>query len=244
MDEREGIEVDPQEEGSGEDLQVDGEVREEGPSVYEFPVDQIPEEWQGKSAGEIRMLWNMAAQQLAAKNEQLETYKQYASQPRVQNPMEQAPKEPEVDLKELLYEDPEKAFDLEIQKRLRPYIQEYQQTAAETAFMSVGREYSDFAEHEAVVKNILSQSSAPVTPQTVRATYLMAKGMRALEAEQAQARKPSVSEKPSAPSKLESTPKLEGLEAEIATGMGMNAEEYFQYKHETLDEVEVPLGND
>lgn len=207
-----------------------------------IPVDSLPEDMRDKSPAEINRMWQTAAAVLAAKNdevEQLNTRLRALEEAKTKEPPEPDPTEG-VDLKEMIYDDPEKAVEIAFQRVYGKEFQRVESAVSDTVLMKVAKEIGpDFDKHEDKIRAILAGSKGPVTPDTVHGAYLMAKGLSTVEYEREARKKAAESEPPTPEVKDSDLPQLTDLDKQIARGMGMSEEEYIKYSGEYI-EVEVP----
>jgi hypothetical protein len=233
---------------------LEQEEEEQGPEPTPDPgvwQEGMPEEWKGKSKGEVSALWTSAATVLDAKNAEVESLRQQMESLRSQSQFQSAPPPPPpaeepVDFKSLIFDDPERAIEVAMERKYGSRVKEIDQTQADLAVMKVEREYPDFEKHRDTINAVLSQNRGmKITDQTVRAAYLMAKGNAALQAEQ-QARTAAIHSQPPTPPESKK-PKVEitSLEQEVARAMGFETDEEFAEWRDSDDEmtVEVPRGN-
>lgn len=217
--------------------------------VFNAPLTELPAEWAGKSAAEIRTLWETAGTVMASTNDANEAYKQRiadleAARPApIVEPVEDP--DADVDMKQLIYENPEKAFDIAMRRKYGPLIDRIEENIGDTAIINARSALPDFERYEDTVKQLVKGAGAGVNDSLVRQAYLTAVGMEKLEADTAErsaaAARPKPEPDPPAPKVVPVT----GLAAEIMRGSGFESEEEFN-EYLAMDdeiEVEVPLGD-
>lgn len=211
-------------------------------------VADLPEEMRGKTPAEISTMWGAAARVLADKNSETETQSariavlESAALERQQAPPEPIPDPDEgVDIKELMYEDPEKAVDVLLRRRYGETIDRLEAGIGQTAMIAARQNIGpDFDDHADAVKTILSKSSGPIDERAIQGAYYMARGLASVQADTAKAKLAIETPAPTPEvTEVDQAGPLTGLAAQIQRGSGLTEEEFIEFGEGELV-VEVP----
>lgn len=207
----------------------------------------LPDEWKGKTPQEIARVWGTAATLLDSKNNEVEALRQQLESLKSASPTPQpASPEPEepIDFKSLIFDDPERAVDLAVEKKYGKRVQEYERELSNVAVMKVEREFADFDEYRDTVNAILSNAQGRVTDQDVRSAYLLARGYKSVQDER-EAAQAVHNEPPSPPEPTKKTPEIPELGKAMMSSLGFQSEEEMDEWLNSDDdmEIEVPHGN-
>ena len=207
---------------------------------------ELPEEMRGKTSAEISSMWGAATRVLQSKNVETDSLNNRIAQLESQA-LEQGapPAEPDpdadVDLKELMLDDPERAMDIMLNRRYSTTVNRLEKGIGETELIKASRSIgADFDEHEDAVRLILSQQSGPVTEGAVHGAYLMARGAASVQKDKAAAKLSLETPEPTPEVNESDLPgALTGLAKEIQLGSRMTEEEFLEFSTGELV-VEVP----
>ncbi len=205
----------------------------------------LPEEMRNKSPEEISLMWSAAARVLESKNSESESQNARIAQleaAAAEQKREPVPDPTEnVDLKELMYENPEKAVDIMLEKKYGPTVARFEAGIGETEIVRASRIIGpDFIEHEPAVRAILAKSKGPIDEAAVQGAYFMARGLASVQTDVARAKLAAETPAPTPEITEGDAPsQLQGLAKEIQRGSGLSEEDFVKFGEGELV-TEVP----
>lgn len=219
------------------------------PGPAGLPLDALPEEFRGLPESQIRFLLNKTFEAVRTQGEtirQLQAQKQNApgtSTVSLDDPSKApTPAAPPKPLEEWMLEDPKAAMKYFIETEYGDVINGVKSLGnrvGQTEFDAVRREVDDFGEYEEDIRQILTDSRAPLSRENVLGAYTLAVGKKVLEEKQRGKRAALNSDvptsEPATPVKVYAGKTT--LSEEIRIGSGLSEEEFY----ETHDVRNTPL---
>lgn len=243
-DEDEGQEYEGEE--GQEDEGTEGDENGEGgaPSADERWRNALPEEMRGLTPDAMGPAMATMWRTMEAQGRQLEAMSRAA--PRHAQPEPRAEPEEEVNLKEMIFDDPEEAVARIFEKRFGGLVSNLQSGSSAGVFADARARFPGFAEREQKVKDLLAESG--IGPEMVNPTVLDRAYKQVLGEEYSTTlsrkgtRTPS-SERPTPTRERKNkAPKREfenDTERAIFQASGLNEDEYWALKDEDSTEMEV-----
>lgn len=236
-------------EGGAEEVKPDdavvGEVEETPPSAT-IPVDALPEELRSLPPDQLRRTLDNLGMALQYSNKERDDLRQriHDIESR-ESRTPAAPKEPEKSIKDMLYEDPERAVDILLERKLAARLSSMDHLSNEvgtTQRMLMRNEYEDFAELEPDIDRIIRATGVTPTRENLRGAYLMALGNQADTNRRRKKNATLNPEKPKPDANNKKKAELTSLEREIARGMRISEDDYAKWREQEYPEFDVPTG--
>lgn len=197
----------------------------------------LPDEFKGRDPAEVRLLLSQMPRIVKAQKEELETLRLKmagASAPtNVPAPPQKSPEEVQKEFEDLFTENPREAIKKFVEQEYGGRFGSVEQRIGDTEFRLVSQSVPDFGEYEEDVRQLLQSSGAPATQQNIMGAYTMAVGNRELQKRMQRQRMATNAPKAEpTPTPEKEVPELSPLQQEVASSMGLSAEEYVKYSQD------------
>lgn len=213
-------------------------------------ADQIlPSEFMGRDPAEVKLLLSRMPQIVKAQKEELQNLRMQLSgggQPTVTHGSNEPPKpekseeEKQEEFIELFDKNPMEAIRQFVQEEYGPQIGGLSQRVGETEFRLVKQSVDDFEEYEDDVRTLLAESGSPATQANIMSAYTYAVGQRELQKREQRIRQHNSSPPADpAPEPTDEKVELTDLEQEVASHMGLTAEEFVKYGKQDSFELKI-----
>lgn len=217
-------------------------VVEPKPEPAVEPIDYsgaLPAELQGKSPEEVQSTLQALVKTLDYQSGEIDRLRNQPA-PAAVAP---TPAEPEKDIKDLIYEDPEAAVVSIMRKNFGPGYDRLESGVEGAMLIEARTTLHDFDHYENDVKTLIAQSGQPMTREGIQWSYLALKGNEAYQREERARKGQPKSQKPTPevdPDKPESLEFKNDLERDIFKQSRMSEQEWMANRGDGMITLDVP----
>lgn len=209
------------------------------PSIVDYS-EALPAELRGKSPQEVQSTLQALVKTLDYQGQEIERLRSATAQ---QTAAPATSVEPDTDLKDLIYDDPEAAVVKILQKNFGQQASRWDSAGDAAILVEARGAYHDFNKYENDVRTLISQSGQPISRENVQWAYLALKGNETYQREIRQmqggpkSQKPTPESDPSKPKRLEFK---NDLERSIFENSRMTEKEWMENRGDGMITLDVP----